>query len=205
MDFENMETALPGVITRVNKDGTVSVRPVIRKIEPNGIFDLVNPEIPNVPLMKLGGANAEFSFPSKEGDQVLLVAFSRDSSEWKRSDDDDIVPSACSGLTINDFVAIPIVKRSKDGAAKIRVTEDGDIVFSPAEERFVISDSPIICKKSIMTYESVLAVKDIAAACAKSPSDATVTDLPAAIHLSNHIHSTVVGPSAPTTPTPPSS
>lgn len=196
MDLENMETALPGVITKVNKDGSVSVRPVIRKIEPNGVFDLVNPEIPNVPLMKLGGANAEFSFPSKEGDQVLLVAFSRDASEWKRSEESDIVPAACSGLTMNDLVAIPVVKSSKQCAAKIRVTEDGDIVMIPKESRKTIAQSDLVVKGGVYV------TKDVASSCQELP-DGEVVDVPTSVHLNNHFHSTAVGPSIVPTKTPP--
>lgn len=202
MDLDNMETALPGVITKVNKDGTVFVRPVIRKIEPNGVFDIVNLEIPNVPLMKLGGANAEFSFSSNEGDQVLLVAFSRDASEWKRSDDDDIVPTACSGLTMNDVVAIPVVKSTKDGAAKIRVTDDGDIEMEPKAGRRVVAVSDLICKGNLMAHGNVLAVKDVGAGCAQLPDD-SVVDVPVAYHLSNHTQSTAVGPTSAPTTTPP--
>lgn len=129
LSIENIETALPGVIEAVNDDGTVDCKPCIRKVAPNGVFDVVNPTIPKIPLMKLGGANAEFTFPSKVGDQVLLVAISRDSEFWKKDFKDDNIPESSSGLTQNDFVAVPFVasKWGEGGKAKITVTDDGSI------------------------------------------------------------------------------
>ena len=195
MELENIETVIPGVVTKVN-DSTVDVRAVIRKVAPNGVIDIVNPVMKKVPLMKIGGANAEIFFPSKVGDQVLLVAFSRDASKWKKSDQDDIIPSSSSGLTLNDLIAIPFVKKTKDGAAKILVTKDGDIVFKPADGRKVISEADLVCKGNI------LATKDVAAKCTELPNG-EVTDLPVAIHLSTHFHASAVGPTDMPKPTPP--
>lgn len=201
-NIEDIETVIPGVIKAVNDDGTVDCKAVIRKVAPNGVFDVINPVMPHIPLMKLGGANAEFFFPSKVGDHVLLVAFSRDASRWKREDKDSIIPSSCSGLTLNDLIAIPFVKKTKDGAAKILVTEDGDIVFKPADGRKVISEADFLCKGNVMTSGNVLAKKDVAAKCADLPNG-DVTDLPAAIHLSTHFHMSAAGPTDPPKPTPP--
>lgn len=195
-NIEDIETVIPGVIKAVNDDGTVDCKAVIRKVAPNGVFDVVNPVMPHIPLMKLGGANAEFFFPSKVGDHVLLVAFSRDASRWKREDKDSIIPTSCSGLTLNDLVAIPFVKKTKDGAARIHVTEDGDIVFKPADGRRVIAEADLVCKGN------VLATKDVAAKCVELP-DGEVTDLPVAIHLSTHFHTSAAGPTDPPKPTPP--
>lgn len=141
MNLENIETALPGVIEAVNDDGTVDCKPCIRKVAPNGVFDVVNPTIPKIPLMKLGGANAEFTFPSKKGDQVLLVALSRDSSLWKKDYGDDVIPESSSGLTLNDFVAVPFIARKKaEGAAKIQIDDDGGIQVSNAGGGTIVMD-----------------------------------------------------------------
>lgn len=190
-DAESVETVIPGVITTVNGDGTVNCRPVIRKVLSNGVFDLENPSIEGIPLMKIGGGNAEFSFPSKVGDHVLLVAFSRDSGKWKKDEGDDIVPSSCSGFSLNDLVAVPIVRDTEKCSAKIRVTEEGDIVLAPASGRKIISEADLCVKGK------VLATDDVSAKC----TEAAGTFIDAmAVHLSSHIHSTAAGPSSPPTP-----
>ena len=138
--LENIETALPGVITKVG-DGVVDCKTCIRKIAPNGVLDVVNFAIPKIPLMKLGGANAEITFPTKEGDQVLLVALSRDSSLWKKDYGDDVIPESSSGLTLFDFVAVPFIASKKaEGAAKIRVTEDGGVQIENAGGGTIVMD-----------------------------------------------------------------
>lgn len=190
-DAESVETVIPGTITAVNADGTVDCRAAIRKVLRNGVFDLENPSIPGIPLMKLGGGYAEFSFPAKVGDGVLLVAFSRDSTKWKSEGGDDVIPSSCSGFSLNDLVAVPIVRETTEGAAKIRVTEDGDIVLSPASGRKVVSEADLCVKGKVM------ATDEVSAKCTEAAGtfiDAT------AIHLSTHLHSTAVGPSSPPTP-----
>lgn len=158
MDLENIETALPGVIEKVNGDGTVDCKPCIRKVAKNGVIDVANPTIPKIPLMKLGGANAEFTFPSKKGDQVLLVGISRDSEKWKKDLKDDAIPESSSGLTLNDFVAVPFVAEKKhSGSAKIRVTDDGDILFTPANGRQVISDTDFLVRGKVRSTGDVVA------------------------------------------------
>ena len=140
MDLENIETVLPGVVTKVG-DGVVDCKTCIRKIAPNGVLDVVNFAIPKIPLMKLGGANAEITFPTKEGDQVLLVAFSRDSSLWKKDYSDDSVPESSSGLTLSDFVAVPFIASGKaEGATKIRVTDNGGVQVENAGGGTIVMD-----------------------------------------------------------------
>lgn len=191
--IENIETALPGVIEAVNDDGTVDCKPCIRKVAPNGVIDVVNPTIPKIPLMKLGGVNAEFTFPSKNGDQVLLVAISRDSELWKKDLKDDNIPESSSGLTMNDFIAIPFVasKWGEGGKAKITVTDDGDIVMTPKSGRKVISAADVLVRGNVQTTGDVVA--------GVVESGETVVDT-AAVHLKTHIHPTGVGPSDAPTP-----
>jgi hypothetical protein len=140
MELENIETVLPGVVTKVG-DGVVDCKTCIRKIAPNGVLDVVNFDIPKIPLMKLGGANAEITFPTKVGDQVLLVALSRDSSLWKKDYSDDVVPESSSGLTLADFVAVPFIASKKaTGSAKIHVKDDGGLEITNASGGSFVMD-----------------------------------------------------------------
>ena len=192
MDLENIETALPGVITKVG-DGVVDCKACIRKVAPNGVIDVLNLEIPKIPLMKLGGANAEITFPSKEGDQVLLVAFSRDSELWKKDYSDDVTPESCTGLSLSDFVAVPFIASKKaEGAAKIRVTEDGDIVMTPATGRRVVSDADLLVRGKVQ------ATDDVQAGVTEVGGEVIATG---GTSLQLHMHPTaVLGPAS--TPTP---
>lgn len=140
MDIENIETVLPGVVTKVG-DGVVDCKTCIRKVSKNGVVDMANFSIPKIPLMKLGGANAEITFPTKVGDQVLLVALSRDSSLWRKGYLDDVTPESCDGLSLSDFVAVPFIASKKaEGAAKIRIDDDGGIQISNAGGGTIVMD-----------------------------------------------------------------
>ena len=192
MTIENIETVLPGVVTAVNEDGTVDCKPSIRKVAPNGVLDVKNMTIPRIPLMKLGGSNAEISFVSSVGDNVLLVAFSRDSSRWKKDGKDDNIPSSCTGLTLNDFVAVPFVRYNREGAAKITVDKDGNIVLQPSQNGIIISQSDVFVKGTLFTETEV-------AAGAQMLPTGEIIDA-AAIHLTTHTHGSSMGPT--TTPLP---
>lgn len=191
LKLENIETCLPGVVTEVG-DGVVTCKTCIRKVCSNGILDVLNLEIPNIPLMKFGGANAEITFPIKKDDQVLLLAFSRDSDSWKKDYSDDVVPDSCTGLSINDFIAIPFVAENKrNGKAKIRVTDDGDIEFTPASGRKVISSSDFLCRGKVMAIGDVVAgVQEV--------NEQIIDQL--AIKLMTHIHKSAAGPTDPPQP-----
>lgn len=192
LDLENIETVLPGVVTAVG-NGTVDCKTCIRKVAPNGVLDVVNFAIPKIPLMKLGGANAEITFPTKEGDQVLLVAFSRDSSLWKKDYSDDSVPESSSGLTLSDFVAVPFIASGKvEGSAKIRVTDDGDIVMTPATGRRVVSDADLLVRGKVQSTD------DVQAGVTEAGDEVIATG---GVSLQFHMHPTAV-PGAASTPTP---
>ena len=192
--LENIETALPGEIEKVNDDGTVDCKTCIRKVAPNGVVDVVNPTIPKIPLMKLGGANAEISFPSRKGDQVLLVGISRDSELWKKDFKDDLIPESSSGLTLNDLVAVPFVaeKWGEGATAKIQVTEDGDILMTPKSGRKVISAADILVRGKVQTTGDVVA--------GVTEAGGQVVEI-GGVSLKTHMHPTaVVGPASPPTP-----
>lgn len=190
--LDNIDTAIPGVVTAVNGDGTVDCKPCIRKIAPNGVFDVVNPAMPKIPLMRLGTSYVDFDFPIKEGDQVLLVAISRDAASWKKKPEDDVVPTACGGLTMNDLVAVPIVVPQKaHGASKIKVTEDGSIELVPGDSGRIWAKGDLIVEGNVDAGGDVVA-------------GATITEQgpveTGGVSLQTHVHPTAVGPTSPPTP-----
>ena len=152
MELENIETVLPGVVTKVG-DGVVDCKTCIRKVAKNGVVDMANFSIPKIPLMKLGGANAEITFPTKVGDQVLLIALSRDSSLWRKLYPDDVTPESCDGLSLSDFVAVPFIASKKaEGAAKIRIDDDGGIQISNAGGGTIVMDGKAAMAPSTGTW-----------------------------------------------------
>ena len=192
MELDNIETALPGVITKVG-NGVVDCKACIRKVAPNGVIDVLNLEIPKIPLMKLGGANAEITFPSKEGDQVLLVAFSRDSELWKKDYSDDVTPESCTGLSLSDFVAVPIIASGKsEGAAKICVTDDGDIEMVPATGKRVVSAADLLVRGKVQ------ATDDVQAGVTEAAGEIIATG---GVSLQLHMHPTAA-PGSASTPIP---
>lgn len=136
-----METALPGVITSIPDDfadtGLVSVRPCIRKVESNGVPDLTNAEIPDVPLLRPGTEAALVELAPAAGDRVLLVFCSRDVTDWAlggSGDPDDVTPPCSGGNALTDCVAVQLGHAghaSSDAATK--VTIDGGSVSVAAE------------------------------------------------------------------------
>lgn len=121
-----METALPGVITAVDGGGYVTVRPLIRKVETNGVPDLTNPEIPGVPLMRPGTGKVAVTLEPSAGDFVLLLFMSRDVTEWALGGGDadtDVTPECCGGNRLTDCVAVQLGRTSCDSDAT------GSIVF----------------------------------------------------------------------------
>lgn len=189
MDIENIETILPGVVVGVNSDGTVDVKPRIRKVSLNGVFDVVNPAIKKVPLMKLGGKNAEFLFEPEKGDSVLLVSMSRDATKWKKSliqgsETEDCIPDSASGLTINDLVAIPIVHKAKEGAASFKVLASGDIQLTPATGGKVVVDSDLDVKGSVKASKDITAEMNV-----NAHLEVTALSNTTGVSLSKHTHS----------------
>lgn len=132
-----METALPGVITSIPDDfadtGLVSVRPCIRKVESNGVPDLTNAEIPDVPLLRLGTEAALVELAPAVGDRVLLVFCSRDVTDWAlggSGDPDDVTPPCSGGNALTDCVAVQLGHAghaSSGAAAGVSVAADGSV------------------------------------------------------------------------------
>ncbi len=130
--FENFESAMPGIISSVNNDGTVNVVPMIKKVATNGVIDVENLVILSVPLIDLGGAYCSIEIEPVKNDTVMLLAMSRDSGKWKSSDwKKPQTPNSCDGNNLNDFVAFLTHFNGSGGTkAKIKIASDGIVTIN---------------------------------------------------------------------------
>ena len=124
--MEGFETAFPGVVKKVNDDGTVDVTPSIRNVlknmqyEPDGDDGKPLP-IEGVPVLWPGTSAAVVKFDLQAGDPVLCVASSRDLRAWVEGGEEKgpYDPLSFSGNDLNDLVAIPM---SRGGSRAVSVT-----------------------------------------------------------------------------------
>lgn len=186
--MESFETAMPGLIAKVNDNGTVDVTPSIRNCLSNmqlqnGGGDLE--PIPEVPVLWPGTANAVIKMELKKGDPVLLVASSRDLSKWAQGDwgEGPFNPLSFSGNDLNDLVALPM--RRPDGAAvktTIEIKADGKVNITTNEIEFKAAKLRVTGK--------IEADGEITTNAAGYP-----------VALSGHMHPTAV-PGSPSVPNP---
>ena len=85
--------------------------------------------IRSVPVLNAGNDACDIEYELKKGDPVLLISVSRDGGVWKNGTwKNAVVPRSSSGMTINDFVAIPFhFSRSGAKKTKIKLFQDGKI------------------------------------------------------------------------------
>lgn len=113
--MEGFETAFPGVVKKVNDDGTVDVTPSIRNVlknmqyEPDGDDGKPLP-IEGVPVLWPGTSAAIVKFELSVGDPVLCVASSRDLRSWIEGGEENgpYDPLSFSGNDLNDILAVPM-------------------------------------------------------------------------------------------------
>jgi len=186
--ISNMETALPGIISAVG-DGVVDVFPAIMKVTPEGVIDTGNKVIRSIPVMNSGNDACDIEYELKKGDPVLLIATSRDGGVWKNGTwEKAVVPRSSSGMTINDFVAIPF-HFSAAGAkkTKIKLFQDGRIEMLGN----VKIDGTLTVEKELDCKETIRAHKEI-----------TANDIipGTGVNLSSHPHPAATGTTSPPTP-----
>ena len=194
-EMETFETAMPGNVAKVNEGGTVDVRPSIRnclsnmQLEPtqkDGQLRTIN----NVPVLFPGTASAIVKFELQEGDPVLLVASSRDLSEWKAGDwvhGLPCTPRSFAGNDLNSLLAIPVRMESHgDKNPKITVTVKND------------GSVRVECGKIEIDAGSVKISGELEVGKGgKAGGEVTANADTLAVNLSKHTHMTAVGPSDP--------
>ena len=194
-EMETFETAMPGNVAKVNEGGTVDVRPSIRnclsnmQLEPtqkDGQLRTIN----NVPVLFPGTASAIVKFELQEGDPVLLVASSRDLSEWKAGDwvhGLPCTPRSFAGNDLNSLLAIPVRMESHgDKKPKITVTVKKDGKVEIECESVEIDAVNVKISGELEVGKGVKAGGEVTANAETLP-----------VNLSTHTHMTAVGPSDP--------
>ena len=80
-------TAMPGIITQVNGDGTVNVQPAVQDRVLSAAGEQVWTSLPlclNCPVLYLGGGSYVITTPIAVGDEALLLFSCRDISAWQQ-------------------------------------------------------------------------------------------------------------------------
>lgn len=194
--MEDFETAIPGVVERVNDDGTVDARPSIRNVLKNMQLEPADPKTgrlrpaKGVPVLWPGTATAVAKFELAEGDPVLLVASSRDLRTWKEGGWDSgkpYSPPSFAGNDMNSLLAVPLrLERHGKSSPKTVVTvkRDGSV--------------RVECGKIEIDAESVKISGELEVGKGvKAGGEVTANADTLPVNLSTHTHMTAVGPSDP--------
>lgn len=194
-EMETFETAMPGNVAKVNEGGTVDVRPSIRNCLSNMQLEPTQKDgqlrtIKNVPVLFPGTASAIVKFELQEGDPVLLVASSRDLSEWKAGDwvhGLPCTPRSFAGNDLNSLLAIPVRMESHgDKKPKITVTVKNDGLVRVECGKIEIDAGSVKISGELEVGKGV-----------KAGGEVTANADTLAVNLSKHTHMTAVGPSDP--------
>ena len=213
-EMETFETAMPGNVAKVNEGGTVDVRPSIRnclsnmQLEPtqkDGQLRTIN----NVPVLFPGTASAIVKFELQEGDPVLLVASSRDLSEWKAGDwfhGLPCTPRSFAGNDLNSLLAIP-VRMESHGDKKPKITftvkKDGKVEIETASD-IAIKAGTLDIEGDLKVSGNIEAMGDMeSGGCISAGGEVTVNAKNRPLAISTHVHATAETIGTPTGPVSP--
>lgn len=215
--MESFETALPGIISKVNDDGTVDVTPSIRNCLAN--MQLQNgggalEAILEIPVLFPGTASTLVKFELKKGDPVLLVASSRDLGAWASGkwEEAPFNPLSFDGNDLNDLVAVPVRRLSHGSKPKsvIKINADGSIGVEADGQVSIKADKVAIDASEASLTGSLKVEGDISAGGnvdATGNVSATGDVSAMGLSLGTHVHavSSVGAPTgSPMAPPPPS-
>lgn len=194
--MEDFETAVPGVVERVNADGTVDARPSIRNVLKNMQLEPTDPKtgrlrpVQGIPVLWPGTAAAVAKFELAEGDPVLLVASSRDLRTWKEggwASEDPYSPPSFAGNDMNSLLAVPLRLESHGTASPkttVTIGRDGSVKVECGNVE--IDAASVRISGELEVGGSVKADGEVTANAGTLP-----------VNLSTHAHMTAVGPSDP--------
>lgn len=189
------ETALPGVIRHLNGDGTVDVLPSIRANTQNGVVGKFDDKpILGVQLLRPGNATFTVDLAPREGDQVLLLFFSRSARGWKeggwKKEPSD--PKGINGNTLDCAVAVQIGTQKAPNT--LRIGTDGKIEIDAQEAaKFSVkgdveiesTEGKIRMKSDVIISGSLKVEQDVTAMYRTEP-----------VTLATHVHPSAMGPTA---------
>lgn len=182
-----MWTAVPARIKKHNDNGTVVVQPTIKqkRVKADQTSEWVEwPDVSDVPIQYPGGGGASWTFPMKEGDEVLMVISSRNMDKWWKEGGVQEQAAPFRMHHMNDGFAIPGIRsqpRKLSGVsmstAQLR-TDDGNtfIEFDPeGKVKIKSSTNPVIIEGDLHVTGEIIA---------KQGADN--------IHVSSHTHNNVM-------------
>lgn len=210
--METFETSMPGVITAVNVDGTVDVRPSIRNCLKNMQMEPDDPKtgdimvLKGVPVLWPGTDQAIVQFTLSAGDPVLLISSSRDTRKWVDNGwaSGTVAPVSFSGNGLNDMMAIPVRRIEHKSKPKTSITIDRNGGILVESESATIKAKSCEISGDLRVTGRITADNDIES---KGTVKGTVDVKTSTVSLGSHIHSVpgvTPGPGATTTmvPTP---
>lgn len=180
--LNSFETAIPGIVKKIREDGRLDVEPSIRKMVTSGVIEKFDLPIMGVPVMRIGFSGMSFDLELSEGDSVILLFFSRDSSNWKKRKWVQSDPGSPFANDSNNCVAIPFVRPDSGAKAVVKIDKDGLVTFNSSKVKF---------SGDVEVEGFVKSLGDI-----ESGGDVKGCDFKTAtLSFSTHIHATPGGPS----------
>ena len=174
--LNSFETAIPGTILEVRKDGRIDVTPSIRKMVTSGVIEAFDSPIRGVPVMQLGFSGFSFDLELKKGDSVVVLFFSRDASVWKRRKWQQCDPKSPFANDVNSCVAIPFVRPDSEAKVVVKIDSDGLVTFDTKQVKMT---GNLFVEGNIVTHTDVFA--------GPAPAGPGVS-------LLQHTHNSAVGP-----------
>jgi hypothetical protein len=144
-------TALPAIITAHDvATGTIKANPAtkLKHVKQDGTSEWLQiPEVADVPLQYPGGGGASWTFPVKEGDEVLLVFSSRSIDKWHQEGGIQEQAAPFRMHDVSDGFAIPGFRSKPRKLSNISTTkaqlrtDDGTMVleFDPVDKKITIN------------------------------------------------------------------
>lgn len=174
--LNSFETALPGIITNVRKDGRVDVMPSIRKMVTSGVIDKFDTPVRGVPVMQIGFSGMSFDLELSKGDSVILLFWSRDASQWKKRKWQQCDPKSPFANDANSCVAIPFVRPDSEAKVVVKIDSDGLVTFDTSQVKIT---GNLFVEGNIVSHTDVFA--------GPAPAGPGVS-------LLQHTHNSAVGP-----------
>ena len=134
--LNSFETAIPGTIVDIRKDGRIDVAPSIRKMVTSGVVDAFDSVVRGVPVMQIGFSGFSFDLALKKGDSVILLFLSRDARQWKARKWSQCDPTTPFANDLNSCVAIPFVRPDSGAKVVVKIDADGVVTFDSSKVKF---------------------------------------------------------------------